>query len=67
MHENSLGPAEERRIDIIMAKIASLVNIRQLILRPFFQDYELVTKKKNYFFFVYVVSHTICSERKPFI
>lgn len=43
LHENDLGPTEERRVDIIMTKIASLVSTRQLILRPFFQDYELVS------------------------
>lgn len=41
-YENSLGPTEERKIEILVTKIAASVNKRQLVLKPFFQDYELV-------------------------
>ncbi|KAJ8961552.1 hypothetical protein NQ318_014804 [Aromia moschata] len=41
MHTNRLSVSEERRLSILITKIASLVNMRKLILRPYFQDYEL--------------------------
>nr|CAI5818126.1 unnamed protein product [Callosobruchus analis] len=44
MHTNRLSISEERRLNVLITKIASLVNMRKLILRPYFQDYELVSK-----------------------
>ncbi|CAH1971344.1 unnamed protein product [Acanthoscelides obtectus] len=44
MHSNRLSISEERRLNVLITKIASLVNMRKLILRPYFQDYELVSK-----------------------
>ncbi|CAH1971347.1 unnamed protein product [Acanthoscelides obtectus] len=41
MHSNRLSISEERRLNVLITKIASLVNMRKLILRPYFQDYEL--------------------------
>ncbi|XP_067010369.2 uncharacterized protein [Anabrus simplex] len=43
-HVNSLSPSEERRVQIMLTKIATLVNMRRLVLRPYFQDYELISK-----------------------
>lgn len=42
LHINSLKSHEERQLNILITKIASLVNMRKLILKPYFQDYELV-------------------------
>lgn len=42
MHVNVLSQREERRLKLLIAKIAALVNMRRLVLRPYFQDYELV-------------------------
>ncbi|XP_018562489.1 uncharacterized protein LOC108904422 [Anoplophora glabripennis] len=47
MHANRLSATEERRLSLLITKIASLVNIRKLILRPYFQDYELVAKNSG--------------------
>ena len=44
-HVNALSVAEERRLQILLTKIATIVNERKLILRPYFQDYELVSKE----------------------
>lgn len=43
MHTNALTAREERRVHVILVKIAATINARRLVLRPFFQDYELVT------------------------
>nr|XP_023016992.1 uncharacterized protein LOC111506210 [Leptinotarsa decemlineata] len=42
LHTNRLSISEERRLSVLLTKIASLVNMRKIILRPYFQDYELV-------------------------
>ncbi|CAH0558987.1 unnamed protein product [Brassicogethes aeneus] len=47
LHVNRLSISEERRLNILITKIASIVNMRKLILRPFFQDYELVAKNNG--------------------
>lgn len=47
MHMNRLSMSEERRLSLLITKIASLVNLRRLVLRPFFQDYELVAKNNG--------------------
>ncbi|CAG9765528.1 unnamed protein product [Ceutorhynchus assimilis] len=44
LHTNRLSISEERRLNVLITKIASLVNMKKLILRPYFQDYELVSK-----------------------
>ncbi|XP_069672044.1 uncharacterized protein [Periplaneta americana] len=46
-HVNSLSVLEERRLHLLLSKIASLVNLRKLILRPYFQDYELISKNNG--------------------
>lgn len=43
MHVNRLSISEERRLNILITKIASVVNMKKMILRPYFQDYELVS------------------------
>lgn len=43
MHVNRLSISEERRLNILLTKIASVVNMKKMILRPYFQDYELVS------------------------
>ncbi|KAG5882903.1 hypothetical protein JTB14_020171 [Gonioctena quinquepunctata] len=47
LHTNRLSISEERRLSVLLTKIASLVNMRKLILRPYFQDYELVSKNNG--------------------
>ncbi|CAG9864019.1 unnamed protein product [Phyllotreta striolata] len=47
LHTNRLSVSEERRISILLTKIATLVNFRKIILRPYFQDYELVSKNNG--------------------
>jgi hypothetical protein len=42
LHTNCLSLSEERKLKIIITKIASYVNRRKMLLRPYFQDYELV-------------------------
>jgi hypothetical protein len=39
---NPLSVSEEKRLLLLLTKCASLVSARKLILRPYFQDYELV-------------------------
>ncbi|XP_054262606.1 uncharacterized protein LOC128986314 [Macrosteles quadrilineatus] len=43
-HVNSLSMAEERRIMLLLTKIATLVKARNLVLLPHFQDYEIIAK-----------------------
>ncbi|XP_078046729.1 uncharacterized protein LOC144475059 [Augochlora pura] len=43
-HVNRLSPTEYRKLCLILTQIAVLVNKRRLILRPYFQDYELISK-----------------------
>ncbi|XP_034232706.1 uncharacterized protein LOC117640356 [Thrips palmi] len=52
-HVNALSVTEERRLKILLTKIATAVNMRKLVLRPYFQDYELLTKNEG----VVTVSH----------
>ncbi|KAL1506511.1 hypothetical protein ABEB36_005862 [Hypothenemus hampei] len=47
MHTNRLSISEERRLNVLLTKIASLVNMKKMILRPYFQDYELVSKNNG--------------------
>lgn len=44
---NQLSPSEERRLSVLLTKIASMVNIRRLILTPYFQDYQLISKNNS--------------------
>ncbi|KAJ8670753.1 hypothetical protein QAD02_002012 [Eretmocerus hayati] len=44
LQTNCLSPSEERRVKIIIAKIASVINSREIVLKPYFQDYELVSQ-----------------------
>lgn len=48
LHVNRLSISEERRLSLLITKIAALVNLRKLVLRPYFQDYELVCVKKYF-------------------
>lgn len=41
---NRLSVTEERRLSLLITKIATVVNMKKLVLRPYFQDYELVQK-----------------------
>lgn len=43
---NRLSVSEERRLSLLITKIAVVVNMKRLVLRPFFQDYELVKIKR---------------------
>ncbi|CAK9796667.1 hypothetical protein ANTQUA_LOCUS837 [Anthophora quadrimaculata] len=43
-HINRLSPWEYRRLCLILTQIAVLINKRRLVLRPYFQDYELIAK-----------------------
>ncbi|XP_046666960.1 uncharacterized protein LOC124358706 [Homalodisca vitripennis] len=43
-HVNSLSVPEERRIMLLLTKIATLVKARDLVLLPHFQDYEIIAK-----------------------
>ncbi|CAG9816180.1 unnamed protein product [Phaedon cochleariae] len=47
LHSNRLSVSDERRFSVLLTKIASLVNMRRLILRPYFQDFQLVSKKSG--------------------
>lgn len=44
---NRLSVTEERRLNLLITKIATVVNMKQLVMRPYFQDYELVVTKKS--------------------
>ncbi|XP_031786123.1 uncharacterized protein LOC100170120 isoform X1 [Nasonia vitripennis] len=44
LQTNCLSLSEQRRLEIILSKIASLVNWRKHVLKPYFQDYELISK-----------------------
>lgn len=44
---NRLSQSEERRLSLLITKVACVVNLRKLVLRPFFQDYELVAKNNG--------------------
>ncbi|XP_046608856.1 uncharacterized protein LOC124299634 [Neodiprion virginianus] len=47
LHVNRLSHTEHRRLSLIITQIAVLINKRKLILRPYFQDYELVSKNSG--------------------
>lgn len=42
LHKNSLSPYEYRHICLILAKIAQSIRLRDVVLMPYFQDYEIV-------------------------
>lgn len=44
LHKNRLSASEHRRLCVLLMKIAQSVRIRELVIRPYFQDYELVAK-----------------------
>ncbi|XP_076647707.1 uncharacterized protein LOC143356146, partial [Halictus rubicundus] len=46
-HVNRLSPTEYRKLCIILTEIAVFVNKRRLVLRPYFQDYELIAKNSG--------------------
>lgn len=41
---NRLSDSENRRLCILITKIAQTVRLRELVLLPYFQDYELIAK-----------------------
>ncbi|XP_076248190.1 uncharacterized protein LOC143188044 [Calliopsis andreniformis] len=43
-HVNRLSATEHRKLCLIITQIAVLVKDRRLVLRPYFQDYELIAK-----------------------
>ncbi|KAJ3666453.1 hypothetical protein Zmor_001895 [Zophobas morio] len=47
MHVNRLSLSEERRLNLLLTKIACVVNMRNLLLMPYFQDYELISKNNG--------------------
>ncbi|KAB0801730.1 hypothetical protein PPYR_03916 [Photinus pyralis] len=44
MQVNRLSITEERRLNLLITKMAVQVNMKKLVLKPYFQDYELVSK-----------------------
>ncbi|XP_057325404.1 uncharacterized protein LOC130667663 [Microplitis mediator] len=44
LHVNRISKTELRKLNLIITQIAVNINKRNLILRPYFQDYELVAK-----------------------
>lgn len=48
---NRLSTSEERRLSLLLTKIAVKVNMKKLVLRPYFQDYELVKFKAGAVFY----------------
>lgn len=42
LHVNSLSDFEYRQLCILLTKIAHTVRLRDIVLMPYFQDYELV-------------------------
>ncbi|KAK4881782.1 hypothetical protein RN001_005101 [Aquatica leii] len=44
---NRLSMTEERRLNLLITKIAVQVNMKKLVLKPYFQDYELVSKNNG--------------------
>ncbi|XP_066591621.1 EF-hand calcium-binding domain-containing protein 6 [Prorops nasuta] len=47
LHVNVVSPIEQRKLDLIITQIALLLKKRNLVLRPYFQDYELVSKNNG--------------------
>lgn len=43
MHTNNLSDSERRRLCVLLTKIAQTVRLRDVVLMPFFQDYEMVS------------------------
>lgn len=46
LHVNILNDTETRKLNLIITRIAVLINKRKIVLRPYFQDYELVHSGK---------------------
>lgn len=44
LHTNRLSVTENRQYCVLMMKIAHSVRLRELVLRPYFQDYELIAQ-----------------------
>ncbi|XP_071638327.1 uncharacterized protein [Temnothorax longispinosus] len=44
LHVNILSSTETRKLNLIITQIAVLVSKRKIVLRPYFQDYELIAK-----------------------
>lgn len=42
LHMNRLSISENRRLTVLLTKVAQSVRLRDIVLRPYFQDYELV-------------------------
>ncbi|CAD7090435.1 unnamed protein product [Hermetia illucens] len=47
MHTNNLSDSERRRLCVLLTKIAQTVRLRDVVLMPFFQDYEMVAKNEG--------------------
>uniref|UniRef100_A0A336LCA6 CSON008072 protein n=1 Tax=Culicoides sonorensis TaxID=179676 RepID=A0A336LCA6_CULSO len=43
LHKNSISSSEHRHLCLILAKIAQSIRLRDVVLRPYFQDYELIS------------------------
>lgn len=48
LHINRLSVSENRRATLLLTKIAHTVRLRDIVLRPYFQDYELVQVFDNF-------------------
>ncbi|XP_012283315.1 uncharacterized protein LOC105701272 [Orussus abietinus] len=44
LHVNRLSTTEHRKLSLIITQIAILANKRKIVLKPYFQDYELIAK-----------------------
>ncbi|XP_046393408.1 uncharacterized protein LOC124161201 isoform X2 [Ischnura elegans] len=44
---NQLSQYEERKVKILLSKIAALLSVNCMLLRPYFQDYEMIAKGKG--------------------
>lgn len=42
LHKNRLNQREMRRFNLLLTQIALIINRKKLILRPYFQEHELV-------------------------
>lgn len=47
LHVNRISESEHRRLCVLLTKIAQSVRLRELVLRPYFQDYELISKNNG--------------------
>lgn len=65
LHVNVLSGTETRKLNLIITQIAVLVSKKKIVLRPYFQDYELVrsrhTASLNYYIIYDIITFIIYS------